>query len=179
MHEQEHPAPPAAAKKQTAASRAVLVAVIGLVLVALAGLGVKVGIMLASRTVPLIPANMQAAAQFPLYQPSPLPEGYTASAEEVTYAGEAGVLMLPITAASGHKLVLTQQALPKGMTYETLLGKGKPIEGAPGEAAISHVEGRNVASMIARGGKTLVIVNSMDGTPEELTRVLKSLKPVD
>jgi hypothetical protein len=180
MYETEAAQPPVGPKRRAKAANAFVWVVIGLALVTLAGLGVKAGMLLAdNNTNALIPAEARANASFPLYQPSPLPDGYTIKAGGVRYANPPGMLTIPIEAVSGHQMVMTQQALPKALTFEELRGQGKTIEGVPGEAAVSNVEGRNVASMITRDRKTLIILNTTNATEDELVRVMKSLKPLE
>jgi hypothetical protein len=142
-------------------------------------IGAVLGLGAMRRSQQPFPARISNAAPFPLYYPTPLPNGYNVTKDQIQYDLNNRAVMVPITTVTGHRIALTEQAKPNAVSFNDLLGKGKIIPGARGEAAISSVEGRTVASMISADHKTLILLNSEEATSEELTTLVTALKATD
>jgi hypothetical protein len=125
-------------------------------------IGAVLGLGAMRRSQQPFPARISNAAPFPLYYPTPLPNGYNVTKDQIQYDLNNRAVMVP-----------------NAVSFNDLLGKGKIIPGARGEAAISSVEGRTVASMISADHKTLILLNSEEATSEELTTLVTALKATD
>jgi hypothetical protein len=125
-----------------------------------------------------VPAFIRKDVKFTVYFPNGSPSGYTALKSDIAYSNSTGTLQIPLNNPAGHSVTITEQAAPGGLPFSRLQGQGTFIDGAQGQAAISNVEGRNVASMISSDHKTLIFINTKHATQEELTSLTRSLQPL-
>ena len=125
-----------------------------------------------------LPAAILKDATFPIYYPFDSPDGFTANAASAKYDTGGQVFILPLKNINTHEVTLTEQAMPSTLHFQDLVGQGKVLDGINGRAVISNVEGRNVGTMISPDNKTLIILNSLNASNDELTHIFKSLRPV-
>ena len=172
--QQEH-----SVRARRASKRLIIIASVCIVLVAVSA----VGIYMSGRTdapsasYPL--ALTQSAQNFTvLYYENTLPLGFTINPSAVSY--HDGILFIPVTAGDGRQVVITEQALPETFSKSNDIIGSENIDGADGQAALSHVEGRTTATMISKDRKTMVIINDVSGVGSSAVKdLLRSLKPVD
>jgi hypothetical protein len=139
--------------------------------------GVLLTLAIRANSSPL-PATIRKEPHFTHYYPDDTLNGFTVAKARITYDAATEVLVIPIQNGQGHKVTLTQQSAPPNLTFKDLQGQGKVIDGvAGGQAAISNVEGRIVASILTTDN-TLILLNSTSATSEEVSAIAKSLQPL-
>lgn len=121
------------------------------------------------------PTAVRREVAFPLYYPKSSAQGFKPDFSHLTYEAAAGVLILPLRSTNGHQVTLSEQAKPPELSIEQLTGQGEPINTPSGHGGMSNVEGRNVAFLVSSDNKTLVLLNSIDATDDELRNLVRAL----
>lgn len=124
-----------------------------------------------------LPAAILKNATFPIYYPFGDPDGFTPNTEHASYDTNEKVFILPLRNINTHEVTVSEQAMPSTLHFKDLIGQGKVLDGVHGQAVINSIEGRNVGTMISPDNKTLIILNSLNATNDELTDIFKSLRP--
>jgi hypothetical protein len=162
-------------EKTAKTSRIWLVAISATVL-ALVGCAATLAVAILRNSSSPFPPSVRDNANFTLYAPKGQPAGYKIDKTRISFDKQRKIVVIPLDGPNNHHATLSEQPLPEGLTFDTLLGKGKVIDDTPGQAAISNIEGRTVASMISTDHKTLILLNSANASADELTAIMKSLQ---
>jgi hypothetical protein len=104
-----------------------------------------------------------------------IPAGYTMDPASIT--AEHNILIVPFTRDDGSRIVLTEQAMPAGMSGEDVQQNGTAVRDTVGKSSINEVEGRMVGTMLSPDRKTLVLFNAPGNTnKDDLTALLQALR---
>lgn len=165
---QPQPASPKRAKKTRRPGGLSLVTALIIVGAAAAGAWLIIG-----RGSSPIPKNIQSSANFPIYYPSPVPNGYKLDKKSTLF--QNGVLFLYFI-NKDSKISMSQQAIPKNLPDFGLIQKSytafKKLDIPAGQALVG-VDGasRNPIAIIETN-TTLINITGTPNTPLDVTKKL-------
>jgi hypothetical protein len=161
-------------QEETPKTSRILLVIIGAVSVMLI-VGI-VWLVIAIKNVPPVPSAILGKANFTVYYPEGNLDNIHIDPKSIRYDENANIIQMTATTPAQHRITISEQALPNTLTFDRLKGQGAVIKDVPGQAAISNVEGRIVASMITSDNKALILLNSTDASSDELTTLLKNMR---
>ena len=111
-------------------------------------------------------SQLVAATNFPLYQPSWLPQGYSIETASITQPQE-GVVVFNLTNAAGNKIYISEAARSETYDYGGFFNrieKNAQFKAKLGQAVVGYVDGEKtvIGSLVSE--KTWIIVNGKVGT---------------
>lgn len=128
---------------------------------------------------PQFPVAVTTQAEFQLFIPSELPEGFIIDQNSFSYDG--GALLYTISGPNGRTIIITQQPKPAGMDLKKFnkekIAKGISLKVPAGEAVIGLLGTNQAASII--GTETWIIISDpAKGNRGVVKKIAGSLKPI-
>ena len=127
----------------------------------------------------LLPNSVRESVSFtPYFYSKEIPGGFSIKSPEKDTQVGAGVLQIRLTNDVGQTVIIAEQAMPADLKNRAVQGD-EAVEGAPGSAALTFVEGRTTGTLLTKDKEAMVIINTADKIEaDKIKDLLRGLEPI-